>query len=254
MSHFYSVSLVSISLISSVKTNSATTISPGTKVNSAGASVRTGCSGHIGTMPLFEMCCLQTTSSLREASSAPYIRAPDIESDIHMADKGLEPNESNLAPSNMDSSMKKTVRFNAGTTSSSTDLLNLIQFYRDSDDKETVDHWINIYEEHKNSIQQSSPTNLCKSKFESVDDLLNHSNNSSLSKDSKSSLPQYLVNRSMDRLPTGKENTGCLEKCRSADFPGHIQPVQQKLSRSKEMPNIADVSDDEASHNLIHYD
>ncbi|KAK0395462.1 hypothetical protein QR680_001289 [Steinernema hermaphroditum] len=157
------------------------------------------------------MCCLQTTSSLREASSAPYIRAPDIESDIHMADKGLEPNESNLAPSNMDSSMKKTVRFNA-------------------DDKETVDHWINIYEEHKNSIQQSSPTNLCKSKFESVDDLLNHSNNSSLSKDSKSSLPQYLVNRSMDRLPTGKENTGCLEKCRSADFPGHIQPTTKRLT------------------------
>uniref|UniRef100_A0A1I7YDI4 Uncharacterized protein n=1 Tax=Steinernema glaseri TaxID=37863 RepID=A0A1I7YDI4_9BILA len=202
-------------------------------------------------MPLFEMCCLQT--SLHEASSAPYIRAPDVESDINMADEGADPNDKNVTSSNADSSQKKTVRFNAGTNSSSTDFLNLIEFYRDADDEETVDHWMNIYEEHKNSLQQESPTNLRKFKYESVDDLLNRSGNPALIKE-RHSLPKYLINRSMDRLPTGKENTGCLEKCRSADFPGRIQPPQQKLSRSKEMPNIADVSDEEASHNLIHYE
>ncbi|TMS35169.1 hypothetical protein L596_002623 [Steinernema carpocapsae] len=196
------------------------------------------------------MCCLQGTT-LREASSAPYIRAPNAESETEMADEGFERRDSDLTA---DAPFRKTVRFNAGTTSSSTDLLNLIEFYRDSDDADTVDHWISIYEEHKNGQQQDSPSNLCKTKYESVDDLLNRSQNSSLSKDSKNSLPKYLVNRSMDHLPTDKENTRCLEKCRSADFPGRIQPPQQKLSRSKEMPNIADVSDEEASHNLIHYE
>jgi hypothetical protein len=156
------------------------------------------------------------------------------------------------------------VQFNAGCSSSSTDLDKLIEFYNSHSDEETLAQWMNIYEEQKlaNSISASSNrnhnnnngSNLGRFKnrdiSDSVDDLLHSSPKrtlktiDALSKDAP-------FNRSMDLPPihsTNNDGFFALEKCQSVDF----TPTKKydlptaRLQRSKEMPNIADIEDDEA--------
>lgn len=54
------------------------------------------------------------------------------------------------------------------------------------------------------------------------------------------------MNKSMDIPMLSKETEGffALSKCQSADFKPKIDVPRQRLLRSKEMPNIADVDDD----------
>jgi hypothetical protein len=150
------------------------------------------------------------------------------------------------------------VQFNAGCSSSSTDLDKLIEFYNSHSDEETLAQWMNIYEEQKlaNSISannNNNGSNLGRFKnrdiSDSVDDLLHQSPKrtlktiDALSKDAP-------FNRSMD-LPIGhsSNNDGffALEKCQSVDFtPTKFDLPTTRLLRSKEMPNIADIEDDEA--------
>jgi hypothetical protein len=152
------------------------------------------------------------------------------------------------------------VQFNAGCSSSSTDLDKLIEFYNSHSDEETLAQWMNIYEEQKlaNSISAASNnnnnnngTNLSRFKnrdiSDSVDDLLHQSPKrtlktiDALSKDAP-------FNRSMDLPIHGSNNDGffALEKCQSVDFHStKFDLPSARLLRSKEMPNIADIEDDE---------
>jgi len=165
---------------------------------------------------------------LRETQSTPFISMDKFNDEIF--------------------SKMSAVQFDAGCSSSSTDLDKLIKFYNEHNDEETLAQWMNIYEEQKlaNSIAAASSP-LTKKKKEisdSVDDLFHQS-------PKRTTNPiDYLTkevpfNRSMDLPIAGRENDGffALEKCQSADFPLKFE-LPRKLLRSKEMPNIADVDDD----------
>ena len=84
---------------------------------------------------------------LRETQSTPFISMEKLNDEIF--------------------SKMSAVQFDAGCSSSSTDLDKLIQFYNEHNDEETLAQWMNIYEEQKlaNSIAAASRPLKKKSKF-----------------------------------------------------------------------------------------
>uniref|UniRef100_A0A7E4VC92 Uncharacterized protein n=1 Tax=Panagrellus redivivus TaxID=6233 RepID=A0A7E4VC92_PANRE len=195
------------------------------------------------------------TAGLRETHSFPHIGTPkmaqnEAEAAIHPAQVT---EHVHYEPIDFDKAdllgRISAVQFNAGCSSSSTDLDKLIEFYNDHSDEDVLAQWMTIYEEQKlaNSIgkvvRQTSPLSRHKNReiSDSVDDLLHQS--------PKRQNPRHSsvdFNRSMDLPIHGQDLDGffALEKCRSADFwPKYDLPLS-RLSRCKEMPNIADVDDD----------
>jgi hypothetical protein len=159
------------------------------------------------------------------------------------------------------------VQFNAGCSSSSTDLDKLIEFYNNHSDEDTMAQWMNIYEEQKlaNSIATNSragnnnnnhhhyggETNLGRFKnrdiSDSVDDLLHQSPTKRIPKAIDALNKEAPFNRSMDLPITGADKDGffALEKCQSVDFhTTKFDLPSARLLRSKELANIADIDDD----------
>uniref|UniRef100_A0A0K0E1Z6 Uncharacterized protein n=1 Tax=Strongyloides stercoralis TaxID=6248 RepID=A0A0K0E1Z6_STRER len=103
-------------------------------------------------------------SNLREAKSTPYIYPYDTNI------KSFKNNKESCFYSSTQLSLKdvnhdfiekpKKIFFNAGCSSSSTDINKLIQFYNDSADLDVVAYWIKVYEDHKlksrNKVLQNS--------------------------------------------------------------------------------------------------
>uniref|UniRef100_A0A0N5BH35 Uncharacterized protein n=1 Tax=Strongyloides papillosus TaxID=174720 RepID=A0A0N5BH35_STREA len=97
--------------------------------------------------------CTKYLSTLREAKSTPYLHPFDSNSKSSKNYKGCRcysVTHLSLKDANHETIEKpKKIFFNAGCSSSSTDINRLMQFYNDSADLDVVAHWIKVYEEHK---------------------------------------------------------------------------------------------------------
>ncbi|CEF59302.2 Hypothetical protein SRAE_X000105300 [Strongyloides ratti] len=91
--------------------------------------------------------------NLREAKSTPYLHPSDTNSKSFKNNTGCRfysVTQLSLKDANHDyMENPKKIFFNAGCSSSSTDINKLIQFYNDSADLDVVAHWIKVYEDHK---------------------------------------------------------------------------------------------------------
>jgi hypothetical protein len=192
---------------------------------------------------------------LRSTSSFPYI--------LEKVGEKMEKENSHQAYDEIMYQIN-AVQFNAGCSSSSTDLDKLIEFYNNHSDEDTMAQWMNIYEEQKlaNSIATNSragnnnnhyggETNLGRFKnrdiSDSVDDLLHQSPTKRIPKAIDALNKEAPFNRSMDLPITGADKDGffALEKCQSVDFhTTKFDLPSARLLRSKELANIADIDDD----------
>uniref|UniRef100_A0A914DEV3 Uncharacterized protein n=1 Tax=Acrobeloides nanus TaxID=290746 RepID=A0A914DEV3_9BILA len=180
-------------------------------------------------------------TTLRGAHSTPYILG-------RIEEKENEPHRSNRMLNNSDDLMLKmnSVHFNAGCSSSSTDLNTLVQFYNESADPEIIRQWMNIYQEHKQTKCNSESPLRWQSKEKNYSDSADNLTKTSDQKSSTNTSPQKCAfNRSMDALQGNKEGFFALAKCYSADFPTKIEMPTSRLIRTKEMPDITDVDDAE---------
>uniref|UniRef100_A0AC35TL31 Glucuronosyltransferase n=1 Tax=Rhabditophanes sp. KR3021 TaxID=114890 RepID=A0AC35TL31_9BILA len=105
------------------------------------------------------------TQKIREAQSTPFLNPEDtssLKSFKHNKDKPffsatqLFTEDIKSEPENL----QKRIQFNAGCSSSSSDINNLMQFYNDSSDPLVVAQWIKIYEEQRAANQQKKSVPL----------------------------------------------------------------------------------------------
>ncbi|VDD92737.1 unnamed protein product [Enterobius vermicularis] len=134
--------------------------------------------------------------------------------------------------------VSKKIFFRAGCSGDSSDLINLVKLYQDSDDRETLKHWMDIYaQQRKNAQKGDSGCNASVSERNS-DDFLESSNTAS----SGLKELQYKTIQSLDRLVPVEGTGGVgLEKCHSLDYRKETDTMDSKggLRRCQEMSNIS---------------
>ncbi|VDM24212.1 unnamed protein product [Toxocara canis] len=103
-----------------------------------------------------------------------------------------------------------SVRFNAGSIAGSTDMLNLIRLYQESDDKDTVEHWMDIFTQNKlKQAAQNVASHFYENGYLQANgsDLYEYSRSRSSPDALKTKLSLI---RSMDPLPPKKDSQGNL--------------------------------------------
>lgn len=85
------------------------------------------------------------TQPIRETQSTPFVSVKKMEKQLTFDNDMI--------------TRISTVQFNAGCSSSSTDLDKLINFYNEHNDEETLAQWMNIYEEQKLANSIAAATN-----------------------------------------------------------------------------------------------
>ncbi|KAI6184157.1 hypothetical protein M3Y97_00566200 [Aphelenchoides bicaudatus] len=132
-----------------------------------------------------------------------------------------------------------SVQFNAGCSSSSTDLSQLLEIYNDVGENAGFDEWLIQYKKQHNMLDEKNGSGTIS--IEGYEGKLLKLLNQSI-RDQASNYIGAINNmhRSMDVLPIIKEGFFALEKCVSTDFAPKNYAPPSKLCRSKEMPNILD--------------
>uniref|UniRef100_A0A0N4Z379 Uncharacterized protein n=1 Tax=Parastrongyloides trichosuri TaxID=131310 RepID=A0A0N4Z379_PARTI len=105
----------------------------------------------------------KSLSNLREAKSTPFLHPLDSNSKAFKSNKNrrfYSTTQLSLRDANYEPMEKtKKIFFNAGCSSSSTEINRLMQFYNDSADPNVVAHWMRVYEEHKLKCRQVANEN-----------------------------------------------------------------------------------------------
>uniref|UniRef100_A0A915ATP4 Uncharacterized protein n=2 Tax=Parascaris univalens TaxID=6257 RepID=A0A915ATP4_PARUN len=194
-------------------------------------------------MPLFDICCMSSSVG-KGGGSTPYIPCENKGSDLiepfFASSVDLKENCDDYEQSITRSfkGCNDCVRFNAGSAAGSTDMLNLIRLYQESDDRDTVERWMDIFAQNKlnqsahNSTQHSYENAYLQPSSSDLCDCLDERSPSDVQK------ANFSLIRSMDPLPPSKDSDeNSLEKCHSADFK-HVADDRKKLQRCEEMTDI----------------
>lgn len=141
---------------------------------------------------------------LRSAQSTPYIRAP-----TEIANNEKENSNECLSASR---EKQDGVQFNAGCSSSSSDLSQLMEIYNDLGGSSDFEEWVKLYK--KQRLQNEKNSSFISETFSNESYLSDSCGNlltpqscstQSVSRDQVSNYADVSMRRSMDMLPTIKE-------------------------------------------------